>query len=48
MLFGVTAWDPVSYLAVVVVLGAAGLLAGYLPARRAARINPLECLVPPR
>jgi ABC-type antimicrobial peptide transport system permease subunit len=48
MLFGVTAWDPVSYLAVIVALGAAGLLAGYLPARRAARINPLECLVPPR
>jgi predicted permease len=44
MLYGVGGADPLSLAAGVVLLAAAGLLAGYLPARRASRINPLTAL----
>jgi len=44
LLYGVSGMDPVSEAASVAVLIAAGLLAGYLPARRAARIDPLTAL----
>lgn len=44
MLFGVTPQDPVTFAAVVVVLLVASGLACYVPARRAARIDPLESL----
>jgi putative ABC transport system permease protein len=44
LLFGVTAWDPLTFVAVTGVLGIAVLLACYLPARRAARIDPMEAL----
>ena len=44
MLFGVSPWDRETMLAVVCVLAAATLLASYLPARRAASINPTEAL----
>ena len=44
MLFGVSPWDGGIMLAVVSVLAAATLLASYLPARRAASINPTEAL----
>ncbi len=44
MLFGVSPWDRATMLAVVCVLAAATLLASYLPARRAASINPTEAL----
>jgi putative ABC transport system permease protein len=44
LLFGVPATDPVTYGAVMGVLLMAGLLACWLPARRAARIDPLEAL----
>jgi putative ABC transport system permease protein len=44
LLYGVTATDPVTYGAVMGVLLAAGLLACWIPARRASRIDPLEAL----
>src|SRR5262249_14720084 len=37
-LYGVTATDPLTFLAVSMILIATGLLAGYFPARRAARV----------
>lgn len=44
MLYGVTGADPLSLAAAVLVLLLAGLIAGYLPARRASRIDPLTAL----
>jgi putative ABC transport system permease protein len=44
LLFGVPSTDPVTYGAVAGVLVLAGLLACWIPARRAARIDPLEAL----
>jgi ABC-type antimicrobial peptide transport system permease subunit len=44
LLFGVTPLDPATYLLVVAMLGGVAGVAGYLPARRAARANPLEAL----
>jgi macrolide transport system ATP-binding/permease protein len=44
MLFGVQEWDVATFAAVAVVLGAAAMLASYVPARRAAWINPVEAL----
>jgi ABC-type antimicrobial peptide transport system permease subunit len=42
--WGVSAFDPVSYLVAAVVFGGVALLACWLPARRAARVEPLEAL----
>ena len=44
LLFGVSALDPVTYLAVAAGLGATALLASYLPAIRAARVDPAVAL----
>jgi predicted permease len=44
LLFGVTALDPATYLAVAAVLIVTGALAGYLPARRATRVDPISAL----
>jgi predicted permease len=44
LLFGVAATDPATYGAVIGVLLLAGLLACWIPARRAGRIDPLEAL----
>jgi predicted permease len=44
MLFGTAATDPRTYAVMVVLLGAVAVLAGYIPARRASRINPMEAL----
>jgi ABC-type lipoprotein release transport system permease subunit len=44
MLFGVTPTDPATFCAVPLVLLAVALVAGLLPARRAARIDPTVAL----
>jgi ABC-type antimicrobial peptide transport system permease subunit len=44
LLFGVTPADPSTYGGVVAVLGAASLIACYIPAWRASRVDPMEAL----
>jgi putative ABC transport system permease protein len=44
LLFGVTPTDPVVFTAIVVLLSATAWLATYIPARRAARLDPLVTL----
>ena len=44
LLFGVQAWDPVTLGGVAVLLGLASMAASFLPARRAASVNPVEAL----
>jgi ABC-type antimicrobial peptide transport system permease subunit len=44
LLFGVQAWDAATLVATAAVLGIASLLASYVPARRAARVDPMVAL----
>ena len=44
LLFGTAAWDMSTLAAVALVLGASAMLASYLPARRAASVNPVDAL----
>jgi ABC-type antimicrobial peptide transport system permease subunit len=44
LIFGVKTWDPVVFVTVTAVLSAVALLATYIPARRAARVDPLIAL----
>jgi predicted permease len=44
LLFGVTSRDPVTFAGMLVILTAVAAIAGYLPARRASRIDPMAAL----
>jgi macrolide transport system ATP-binding/permease protein len=44
LLFGVQAWDAITLICVAVSLGLASIAASFLPARRAASVNPIEAL----
>ncbi|PYJ84602.1 MAG: hypothetical protein DME70_10960, partial [Verrucomicrobia bacterium] len=44
LLYGVGANDILTYAAVVFLLGAAALLASYIPARRAMKVDPMVAL----
>ncbi len=43
-LFGVKTWDPTAFIAVPVVLATVALLAVWLPAMRASRVEPMMAL----
>jgi predicted permease len=43
-LYGVTSSDPVTFTGMLMVLAAVAVIAGYLPARRASRIDPMAAL----
>ena len=44
MLYGVSAFDPATWIAAVAVLTAVALLAAFLPALRAASVDPMQAL----
>jgi predicted permease len=44
MLFGVSSWDWQTLLAVTALLGSSAMIASFVPARRATKVNPIEAL----
>ena len=44
LLFGVSSWDAPTLVAVAIMLGIAAAIASFVPARRAASVNPVEAL----
>ncbi|HST31778.1 MAG TPA: ABC transporter permease [Chthoniobacterales bacterium] len=44
LLFGVSAWDPITFSAIVILISLVAFFAAWLPARRAANVNPIVAL----
>jgi len=44
LLFGIRGYDPLVFVSAPLALGTASMIASYLPARRATRVNPLTAL----
>ena len=44
LLFRVEPWDPLTFVAISLVLAATGLAATFVPARRATRVHPMAAL----
>ena len=44
LLYGVGAWDPVTFIAIVLLISAVAFIAAWLPAYRATRVNPVVAL----
>ncbi|MGZ5022294.1 MAG: FtsX-like permease family protein, partial [Chthoniobacterales bacterium] len=44
LLFGVGAWDPITFGVIVILISLVAFLAAWLPARRASRVDPIIAL----
>jgi ABC-type antimicrobial peptide transport system permease subunit len=44
VLYGISSYDPVTYIATALLVLGIALAATYLPARRAARLDPMQAL----